>query len=318
MTLAGLWNWWWREISAMLPERLRPRQEEQLALWRPGQVALWRRGPDGALPVKQPSQPLVLRLPGHKIWRRHFTLPRKAQPFLRQIFDNEMERRTPWRAEQIYYDLAAERHPEDRASLDVTLTVLPRKSVEPALAAMSAQGLPVDRVELSEDDDPALPGPVVAVADGKPVASAGGGGRRPALILGSLAGLALVSLVVQGIWQAAIEAELRGLRQQSADIRSLAADVAKLQRRQHFPSLRQREAGSVLAVLNGLARALPDDSWAEEVDIADGQVSVTGNSADSSRLLALLQTQGFAAAEFRGAQDGKKFLIHARVPHDAP
>jgi general secretion pathway protein L len=317
--IASLWRWWRREMLALVPERWRSRREDCLALWRPGEVALWRRAGGFATPAEEPvADRLVVRLAEQKIWRRQFTLPKSARPFLRQILHNEMDRRTPWRADQVFYDVSAVAH---GTALAVTLSLVPKKAVEPAVAELKARGLAADRIELCEGADPAATGAVLALADGAPVIAAGG--LWPQRALAALLAAAILSLLGQAAWLTYAEARLAAARQEAAATKRLAAEVALLSRHQHFPTLRRRETPTSLAALDRLARALPDDSWAEEVQFDGGGISVAGVSADPARLLALLQAQGFQSAEFRAPVTraeggGQRFQIKARlaeIPH---
>jgi general secretion pathway protein L len=267
--LLGFWRWWWNQITP---------KKQAVAVWQGGRLS---RSGDGAL---------LLRLPEQKIWRRQFDMPRSAKPFLRQIFQNEMDRRTPWRADQVYYHLAAERSGE---ALSVTLSLLPKQAAEPALVELARQNLVADRLELGTD------GPIVALSDGQPV-NLGDVQRWPRMALAAALSLAVLSLIGQSLGQLVLEMRLDAVRSQAAATRALAAENVKTLRRLHFPTLRRQEVAPQLALLNGLSQALPDDSWAEEVDVQNGQVDLIGISADPAKLIGLLQNGGFAGAEFKG------------------
>lgn len=319
--LQQFWHWWLGELTGLIPARWRPSQETMLALWRPDRLELWRRS-DGETIVWRQERidlPLTLRLPESRIWRRSFSLPRSAQPFLRQIFGNEMDRRTPWRADQVYFHLDSARDPEDRSKLKVSLALIPRKALEPALAELARRGWRADRVELCDATDPSETGPLVALQDGRPVSD--GAPSHPwaqKLVLG-LGALAIISLVGQSLWLAALSAQLQSLRSDVATTRKLANEVTSLERRSHFPRQRQSENASPLALLDAVSHALPDDSWAQEVTLGQGQIEITGRSQDAAKLLALLEQQGFAHAEFRAPVTpaeggGQKFQLQAKLP----
>jgi len=292
MTLLSLWTWWWREIEGLSPKK------QAVATWQNGRISL----------AGETGGSLLLRLPEQKIWQRQFTMPRSAKPFLRQIFQNEMDRRTPWRADQVYFHLGAERQNDELA---VTLSLLPKAAVEPALAELARKNLAADRLELKQG------GPAVALADGQPVAIEAEGRARRRLVA-IIVGAALLSLIGQNLTQLILDQRLDQVRSQAAATRSLAAENAKLARRQHFPSLRRQEVAPQLARLEALSRALPDDSWVEEISLKDGQVELTGISADPARLLGLLQANGFKDAEFKGptikAENGQIFHVSAHAP----
>jgi general secretion pathway protein L len=281
--MIGLWLWWYGQMAALLPQR-------------------WR--------TKQPDSLHTLRLPDRRPWRRHFSLPRAAAPFLRQILRNEMDRRTPWQADQVYFTAAAEKS-QEAGQLAITLTVLPRRWAEPALAALAARGLQADRIQLEEA------GPTLSLADGEPLAEIGNG-KKPALILAAVAAVALLSLIVQAVWVEILDLRLAGARHEAAAARSLANEADALRRRQHFPSFQRDATPSAIAILNRVSRALPDDSWVDEAEIKDRQITLGGISAEPAKLLALLQGAGLSGVEFAApvtpAQGGgQRFQIRARI-----
>lgn len=320
--LVAAWHWWSDEILGLLPGPWRPRQDQLIALWDGDRLALWRRsGRQATLlgPAAAISGPLTLRLPGFSIWRRRLTLPRQALPFLRQILQNEMDRRTPWRADQVYFHATSEPDRSDRASLSVTIAVLPKQALEPALAALALQGWQADRVELCDTDDPALAGPVIALADGQPIGARSDGRRWPAaVVLGSTL-LALISLVGQTAAMAVLESEASAVGREARSTRTLATDLDRLRRRAHFPSQVKQETLPMIALLDRVSRALPDDSWAQEIDIGGGRIEVIGVSQDAARLLALVEGENFTSAEFRAPitpaeGGGQKFHLKADLP----
>ena len=289
MALAGgermtaLWLWWYGQMAALLPQRWRTKPAESLH---------------------------TLRLSNRRPWRRHLTLPRAAGPFLRQILRNEMDRRTPWQADQVYFTASAEKSRKS-GQLDVTLTVLPRRWAEPALAGLAARGLRADRIQLEEA------GPTLSLRDGEPLAEIGNG-RKPALILAAVTAVALLSLLVQAVWVEVLDLRLTAAQHEAAAARSLAAEADGLRRRQHFPSFQRDATPSAIAILNRVSRGLPDDAWLDEAEIKDRQVTLGGVSAEPAKLLALLQDAGLSEVQFAApvtpAQGGgQRFQIRAKI-----
>jgi general secretion pathway protein L len=323
--LVSVWHWWSDEILGLLPRQWRPGQDQVIALWRSDRLELWQRSGKAAIPLGPAApitEPLILRLPGHSLWRRRLTLPRQALPFLRQILQNEMDRRTPWRADQVYFHASGERDPTDRASLAVTLTVLPKQALEPALAGLALRGWHADRVELSDNDDPALAGPIIALGDGQPLGVRPVGRRWPALVAGGLTLAALLSLLGQNAALALLESRVSAATAEARSTRALATELDRLRRHAHFPSQIRAETEPMIALLDRISRALPDDSWAQEIDIGGEKIEVMGISQDAARLLALVERENFTAAEFRAPitpaeGGGQKFYLKADLPQIA-
>lgn len=300
--MIALWRWWYGQMAAMMPGR-REESGRPMAVWRGDALSL-------AETTAPAETAFTLRLADCRPWRRHLSLPRAAAPFLRQILRNEMDRRTPWPADQVYFTAAAEKSPEP-GQMAVTLTVLPRRWADPALDAMLVRGLRADRIQLEEN------GPSLSVADGEPVADVGSS-RRPAFLLAAIMAVAMLSFVLQAGAGFVLDFRLSEARNEAATARRLAGEADALRRRQHFPSVRRDELPSAIAVLNRASRLLPDGSWLDELELKDRKLVLGGISAEPAKLLPLLQAGGFAGVEFAAPVvpaegGGQRFQIRADI-----
>jgi len=288
--------WWLGELASLLPWL--KTSEPAVATWQEGRIVTAAALPKG--------QPVILRLPEAKPWRRTFDLPKSARRYLRQIVAGEMDRRTPWRADQVYFHVAPDPAPAEPGRINVALTVLPRAVVAPALDALARQGIAAQSL---------------ALADGADAPLAGGAGRSfaparravPALV--ALLTLATLSVAVQSVWLGIAEARLATARQDVKTVRGLAAEVEHLRRQRDLPHLKRQETPSALGTLDALARAVPDDSWAESVTIRNDRLVMTGLSADATKLLPLVGA-AFPDAKFdapvTSVKGGQTFALSAR------
>lgn len=316
---AAALHWWLGELSALLPW-IRA-AEPVIALWRGDRVEFWRRASSGAAaidPARLPAgAPVILRVADGKPWGRSFELPRSARRFLRQIVAGEMDRRTPWHADQVYYHVEPDQAPAAEGKISVSLLLLPRAAAAPALEALARLGLTPAAIELAEGADPARHGPMVPLSGTGGRTMARGGRALPALA--ALLAAALVSVAVQTVWLGVVEARLAQARQDARTVRTIAGDITRLRRRQDFPHVRRQESPASLPILDALAQGLPDDSWAEQVSFGDGKLTMTGHSADATRLLPLIGGQGrftelrFDAPVTAAPKGGQNFALSARL-----
>jgi general secretion pathway protein L len=316
---AAALHWWREEMSTLLPW-VRD-ADPVIALWRTERTEFWQRSATGVAAVDParlpPGAPLILRLADAKPWRRSFELPRGARRFLRQIVTGEMDRRTPWRADQVYFDVGPDPAPAADGKISVSLTVLPLTSAAPALEAMTRLGLEPVALELVAGGDPARRGPIVplSVTAGRSLARGGRAVSALAVVLAA----ALLSVAAQAAWLGFVDARLAQARQDVRTVRSLAADITRLRRQQDFPHVRRQESPASLTVLNALAQGLPDDSWAEQITLGGGKLTMIGHSADATRLLSLIGTAGpfadprFDAPVTAAAKGGQNFALSARL-----
>jgi Tfp pilus assembly protein PilN len=89
---------------------------------------------------------IVLELPADLVVVRRITVPVQAREFLPGIVRNQIERLSPWYADQVVYGFDADVDEEDAASLDVRVLIALRTVIDKARSELAATGLRVDRI----------------------------------------------------------------------------------------------------------------------------------------------------------------------------
>src|SRR5262249_28882279 len=152
------------ELVGMLPERWRTlvseRAEELLIDTQPGEFVIWRQSGArcaefGRLPREMPAEEarsefarlrgliddpqlrVFFCVPAARCLRRDLPLPAAAEDKLRQVLSFEMDRQTPFKADQVYFDYRIATRDAAAKNLAVNLTVAPRAQLDPDLAALA-------------------------------------------------------------------------------------------------------------------------------------------------------------------------------------
>ncbi|HEY9133914.1 MAG TPA: fimbrial assembly protein, partial [Dyella sp.] len=171
-------QWWGGELVALLPARWRQafsggalwylleRQGDDWQLRRAGQDLVLARWSDVLDPAAQQvalhdalrgvdpeDLRIALCLPATIMLRRGLTLPLAARDNLQQIGAFEMDRQTPFRTEQVRYDVRELRSPAPPGRFAAELVVVPRQTLDPLLARLAASGLQVDAVDVASGED---------------------------------------------------------------------------------------------------------------------------------------------------------------------
>jgi general secretion pathway protein L len=219
-------------------------------------------------------------------------LPPDSRPYLDNIVRHQLERLVPWRAENVLHGRsAAPVGPRDER-LVVTVWATARSLHEPVLSALDA--LHPRKLRLVYQDVPQAGGEAVIDIDS--------GGRNAdrlrrirqvaiaAVVIVLLAGGAAFAVLGYS-WMnadeaiAANEQTVAGLRRQvamrggnPAGDRDLAAILA-----------RRRAQPLAAEAIDAMAAALPDDTWLTELQIAEGQIRVSGVSQSVAELVPLVQ-----------------------------
>lgn len=242
-----------------------------------------RRGRRGGLDV-------LLRLPPGNLLEHRFAIPLAAERDASQVLRYEIDRVTPFTAEEVAWTWAAERRDRERGRLLVRLSLTSRRPLETLIGRLSASGLSPVCVE-------------VAAADGSlrhlPLEPRGGTGNRLQRPFARLAATACMLL-------ATAAAALPFVFQQESLLR-VDREIAALQPRvAEAMALRRRNAGEAagadvmgatelrvgdaLAALATVTNVLPDNTFLTAFSLAQRNMTLTGQSPDPAGLIAAMST----------------------------
>ncbi len=344
--LSEFFSWWVRQLSELLPARLRRTADgsavtrvsllggamqaiEIAAVGRRGAVTLCRTALDEAglaeasarLAGKRRPAPVVLLLPEAALLEREVVLPLAAERDPEAVLGYEMDRLTPFRAAEIVWKVSALKRDRARNRLSLRLSLVPRSLFSAALAPLARIGLAPDFVEA-----PAPGGGWRRIALAAP-----GAGRTDRRILRLAAALAgLLAMIAAGLPFARQSLAERAVAARIAALQPRVAEVLALRRRagseaggsDAIAGLAAR-VGNPLAVLAALTDILPDDTYLESLTLSERRLAMTGRSAAAARLIGLLaanplfRNPAFAAPVTSvpegGAGGADEFAIRADV-----
>lgn len=275
---------------------------------------------DGLSDAPKPrDREVVLRLPADQALSQMITLPQAASKNLRQVVGFELDRLTPFPAQQIYYDAQVLTQQQATRTIRVQFVMALRSVLDPLLDQLSATGLMPDRVTVAGDRG----GCNLLSPERRP---------RRVSVAGTIRGVLWLLILVTGLavavlplWQQrALVVELipkvQAARQQAEHVAKLRRQLDKANELAHFLPAKRRQEPRVIRVLEQLTRVIPDNTWVEQLEIRGNQLELRGQSQEASALLPLLeQSPLFQGATFRSpitrdARSGKdRFYLTAQI-----
>lgn len=313
-------RWWGGELAALLPARVRAhvlRGPEVLLLLAQADGLRVRRERTGdllaqveanAAPEEQraaflracrdvdPSdRRLVLLLPPTFVLRRRLQLPQAAATDLRRVVGYEIDRQTPFKPDQVWYDVRVLDLDAAPGQIAVELIAVPRAEVEPLLARLLGIGVVPDAIDVANDPNPAdgrlgvnlLP-PAQRPRRAHPR-------RRANLIMTAICVALAVIVMLQwlGNRQAALDAmqaQVDALHAQARQATALREQLVNAAGASGFLAARKRATPSPLAVLRDLTQRLPADTWLQRFSLdSTGQLTMQGESAKAAGLIDTLR-----------------------------
>ena len=283
-----------------------------------GQFPLGARG----LPEmpRSAGKSTVLRLGEADVLGKTLTLPLAAERDLRQVLTFEMDRETPFSAEELYWNHRIAATDRQSGRLSVRLSLVPKANLDPLLAGLVHSGLRPTRVEIADGPDQGFYLPLSG--DGRDADPSYSRLLWPAatacaiLLLASI----ITPFVRQELTLAALDRKAAIGRAAAAEADSLRQEIERLSGTAGFVDSERDRSGRPLVVLAAATRTLPDDTYLTEMELRQRKVTLSGRSAAAARLIGALAEDGefknpaFAAPVTRlEALRAELFTVNAEV-----
>jgi general secretion pathway protein L len=332
--LTGFGAWWRRELAAALPESVRTffdaRRARPVLAFDGATATLWlpvdangrrqlaeaaRIGLDGEASVvaaagRNALAPLVRSVGGtpqvvialspRTALRKTLTLPSAIEDHLRQAIAYDLDRHTPFKPDELYFDAVVIDRDHARNALKVDLAAARRSIVDTALRQAESFGAQVVGITI---DPPRL-------AARSPIDLLPADRRLPSLrnarwqiiVPAILLAVGVIAALVLPVWQMREEAIALTQATDEARQRAQVSDALRtdLERRvgdYNFALERKYAFPSTVQVLDDVTRILPDDTWLTQLELhtsrsgkdVQRELTLRGESANAGRLVSLLE-----------------------------
>lgn len=349
---AVLWRWWTSEIAKLVPERFSMLsgggRVPLLALEGDAVVLASRTGAVearadlAALDETRRSSAVraLLERAGESRGRarlalgheealvRKVTMPAATEENLRQVLAFEMDRLTPFRADEVYFDCRVISRDATTGQIVVQLAMARRELVDARVQALRALGVNVQGVAVG---DKANHG--VGALDLMPTEQRGESETsRERLVQYGMAGtcvLLFLAALVYPVYQKretfkSLAPLVNKARQDAEATDAIARTLDKQVADYNFLLTRKHVNAPALALIEEISRLLPDNTWVTSLEVKNvgkvREVQVIGETVSSSKLIeifegsSLMQNAAPRGTVTRGSQPGtERFMIVAEA-----
>jgi len=333
--LPRFWRWWIGELTPLLPSAsriafqrrfVRPVIEfadGEVVFWRPefgvgptrlaiaekvsltgdaaavlaaGRAAVARLAADASGGLAAPK--VVIALSSRQVLRKELTLPAAVEENLAQTLAYDLDRHTPFRPEQLYFDAVVVSRDAAKKTLRVDWAAALRSIVDDACKQVEAWGAVPRAVVPGPPATAAKLNLIPDVARPRPLEWRRWQVWAPTAIVATIALAAvIVPLAQKRQYAIALSALSAEAGQQAQAANAVRQQLEVMQSDYNYVLAKKYAYPSLVHVLDEVTRTLPDDTWLTQFELKTGgrgkelqrDLYLRGESGNAGKLIALLE-----------------------------
>ena len=236
------------------------------------------------------------------VLRTEVVMPLAAEANLRQALAYEMDRHTPFNADEVFYNWRNLSRDRELGQLHFELYVTPREPVEAQVELLRRLGLAPTGVDVASRDGPLginlLPGALRYHVVNKQV--------RMNWVIGSVTVLLIAFVMAQSLWLRehqikAVGEAIESVRAEALAVQQIRKQIDDANEAAGFLQNRKIQNGYKVEVLAELTRLLPGNTYLDRLSMNAGTTQVQGKSDNAQSLIEVINDSPyFENASFRG------------------
>lgn len=240
-----------------------------------------------------------IRLARDQVLTRKVSFPSQVQGNLAQVLQYEMDRLTPFRSDQVYFDYHLLEGAGRGGKVKVELALCRREQVRDWLAPLRDKGMPVEKVTW----EGAWPKANLLPAGERPQRGKGPFGVTMLLLV--LVIVLTTAALATPLWQLQRirderTAQITEFKDQAEKVHTTRTALERARQGSVAVLQRKWEQPRMIDLLLELTERLPDDTWVQNLDYREGEIQLRGESAQATGLINLLdQAPGITEVSFR-------------------
>lgn len=255
------------------------------------------------------ESPCFLVMDQSSVLRKEIKLPLAAEANAGQVLAFEMDRQTPFRASDVYYDWKILKRDADSGQVTIDLFVVPRSEVDQSIQLLSERRLRLAGVDIVDEGSAQSGGRTLGLNMLPVEQRARGFGRktRTNLALAAAAVVLLAVVMAQSLYLRAHQ--VTELEEAIAEVQGEAREVQKLKEQIEdsseaatFLTVRRESSPLAIELLTDITRLLPDNTYLDRLVIGESSVQMQGKSQNAQQLIELVNSSELLDnASFRGS-----------------
>lgn len=247
--------------------------------------------------------PRFLLLDRKWVLQKELKFPAATEANLRQVLSFEMDRQTPFRANEVYFDWRMLPPAEESGEIRLDLLVIPRRVVDPLLEKLAARGLAPAGIDVEHEGRVAGVNLLPVDLRHNPIHP------RMRLNYGLAAAVLvlLVTVMVQSLGARAdrvvkLEEAIAEVQDEARRVQRLKEQVSDNSEAASFLTRKRSQMPLAVDVLAEVTQILPDGTFLDRLVVGNASVIMQGKSGNAQQLIELVnRSEMFDAAAFQGS-----------------
>lgn len=244
---------------------------------------------------------VVLIIPDDYFLKKKITFPKATSSNLRQVLSFEMNRKTPFSPEQVYFDYLLEPEQNKTDKIHPELFLVPKEKINTHLELLDSWNIKLDAIRPVghiKNNDINLIAPEDLPQDESQ-------SDKTLLFLVTATcllsmGLLYAPTISQKKELDMLESAVAKSRKAAIQLQQLENEKAIIIEQSYFLENKRRNEMSSIALINEVSQIIPDDTWLTRFVVKAGEVQLQGESSNASSLIQILETsEYFNNVQFR-------------------
>ncbi len=285
-------------------------RQSQLRLDDPGLLSL-----RAALNGRPGGEAVLLRVPGETVLERPVVLPLAAERDVERVLAYDIERLTPFTADEVFWACDIEARDRARSRLQLRLTLIPRASVQDLIDTLSDCGGRPSLIEAATASGTRVIRLQHTMAANRIARLSP---QAAAAVLAALAAFVVISpFLRQSLDLSEAQAQLDGLAPRIALVNTLRSRIAGAGAGGDAVASETKRLGDMMEAIAAITEILPDDSYLTEFTMRERKMTLTGQSVSAAKLISALSADprirnpAFNASVTKAQNQHDEFVIRA-------
>ncbi len=269
--------------------------------------------------AKQTS--IIFCFPDNFLLTKPMVFPNAALANLREILSFDMARKTPFSADQVYFDFYVEPQSNSSEKINIELYLVQKKHIEPYLTKLKEWDINLHAIQpeqhINHKNTNFIP-PEERLNN-----QAKSDNIMLMLVIANFIlffGALYAPIINQNQHIELLESEIANSRKAAIELKSLKQEKEQLLHQSQFLiSKRINETGSI-ELIDEITKILPDNTWLTRFVLKSGEIQLQGESSSASSLIQIFDSSSyFDNARFRSPvtqnrlTNKEKFQLSARI-----